>query len=296
MKNRLVEKLMKENASLRGEMETLLSTVEETKGRLDTSQRDHSHKVIDMEHRVAQLENENKLLKVQLKKKTEEQGPANETRMQQFENNVDKFCQHAKMNMDAFNMKLLEQVQAYMEASKQQYDDFVTLVHQQAGEVKTKLNSEPIASTTNPLSVRRTSIGNSERRLHTIEVSSPNRSCLSKSMNSLYPASTSNSKTTANKMTAAKRTSATTSGSMTKLTEYGKIDEDPELVTERRKTITSQKNYQTADSARDSKSSRTSTLVKKEDSRGASKDLSMSKSAVVKGRASVGPITSDRKK
>jgi len=122
MKNRLIEKLMKENSSLREEMEGLLSTMDEVKVPSSAHSQDYNTRLLELEHQIVHLESENRSLREEIQQK-DENSAVREAKIKELELQVQKYCETTKESLDLFYSKFTEQMQQAMDNSKQKYQN-----------------------------------------------------------------------------------------------------------------------------------------------------------------------------
>jgi len=244
MKNRLIEKLMKENANLREEMEGLLATIEEAKSPRNLRTRNFNNRILELEHQIDYLEGENKALKQQLQSRGNND---KEVKIKQFEDQVGKYCETAKKEAEEFYSKFQQQLKFYTELSKHHYDDFSKTIKEQIDELKEnkgipflELKDQPRPSGKN---VNMKSGKNKDIKKNTLSFERRNHTEESLTPTPTLPLST-RSNTSTNLGRSAKKVIESAHFPAKAFKNFVTIDENPELVKERRGSTSHMKTYQ----------------------------------------------------
>jgi len=125
MKNNLVEKLVKENGSLKKEVDELLTTVEANKELLNTKVSGCNQRIQELEVEIKTLKSQNISYQEQLSKKDTD--IASGTGMKELEDYVTKYYSDAKKGMDEFYKKLNQKISGFAEAPKAQGENPPTI-------------------------------------------------------------------------------------------------------------------------------------------------------------------------
>jgi len=244
MKNRLIEKLMKENSILREEMEGLLTSLEEAKSPRNLKTQNFGNRILELEHQIVYLEEENKVLKEQLRFNS--QGThEKEAQMKILELQVGKYCESAKKEAEEFYLKFQQHLKFYSELSKHNFDDFSKTIKKQFDEIKTANIIPPLELRDQTKIIKSNSKPGSkdvkknllsfERRSHTEESLTPT---------SALPLSTRSNLSPNLSLSAKKVMTESAQFSNKTFKNFVPIDENPELVRERKSSTVNVKIYQ----------------------------------------------------